>query len=416
MKREAWNKQILSWALYDWAGAGFSTAVMAVFFPVVFKQHWHAGAEASVSTFHLGLGNSLAGLLIALSAPVLGALADAGRFKKRFLLFFACLGVLATALLALVPQAAWGLALLLFMLAVVGYKGGNVFYDALLPGLCPPSDRDRVSLFGYAAGYLGGGLLFAMTVAAFLWPAFFGLTGFESSAKFTFLAAAAWWALFSVPLFKNVREPRPRAGKKRLGIGIALRQLGQTFREARKYRQVILFLLAFWFYIDGVGTVVAMAVDFGLSLGLGMPALVKALLITQFVAFPATLGYVYLAQFLGTRRAILAGLAVYLGVTVWGFRMSSEAEFYGLAAVVGLVQGGVQALSRSYYSRLIPPGKAAEFFAFYNVFGRFAAVLGPALMGIVALATGSARGSILSLAVFFLVGGLLLTRVETGRN
>jgi len=408
------NRKVVAWAFYDWANSAFATTVMAGFFPVFFKDYWSGGADASTSTFRLGTANSLSSAIIVLLAPVLGAIADAARRSKSFLMFFSALGALATGLLYLVPQGAWLAAAALYVLASLGFMGGNVFYDALLVGVAEESRRDRASALGYALGYLGGGLLFAVQVAMTLKPALFGLSGPAIAVRISFLMVAVWWALFSVPLFVAVEEPRLDARRPPPGRAMlsALIELKKTFHEVRTLRVAFLFLLAYWLYIDGVDTVIRMAVDYGMSIGLATKDLIAALLITQFVGFPAAIVFGRLGERLGAKRALFGAIFVYVIVTAWAAFMDSAREFYGLAAVVGLVQGGIQALSRSLYARLIPAQRANEFFGFYNMLGKFAAIIGPLLVGTVSLMTGSPRASMLAILILFVAGASLLARVD----
>ncbi|HQU14781.1 MAG: MFS transporter [Chromatiales bacterium 21-64-14] len=412
------DRTVLSWALYDWANSVFATTVMAGFFPVFFKEYWSAGASATVGTFRLGVANAGASVVILLLAPVLGAIADAGGARKRFLAFFATLGIVMSAGLYLVAHGAWVLAAVVYALAVIGYSGANVFYDALLVEVATPDHYHRVSALGYALGYLGGGLLLALNVVMVQRPAWFGLTDAAQAVRIAFPLVAVWWAVFSVPLLRNVREHRTRPMR---GAGHSVRrglkQLAETLRHVRRLRFVGQFLVAYWLYIDGVDTVVRMAVNYGLELGFHAGDLLLALLVTQFVGFPAAIVFGRLGQRWGPRASIFVAIGVYMLVLVWAARMRDTTDFYGIAVAIGLVQGGIQSLSRSLYARLIPPDKAAEFFGFYNMLGKFAAVLGPLLMGWVGWATGSPRLSILSLVSLFLAGGLALWFVdeEAGR-
>lgn len=414
------KRAVLSWALYDWANSAFVTTVVAGFFPVFFKEFYSAGADTAVSTARLGLANSLAGLTVALLAPLLGAVADQGAFKKLFLALFAGLGVAMACLLFVVPQGSWAMASFVFALAVVGFSGANIFYDSLLPVVASEERRHYVSSLGYALGYLGGGLLFALNVLMFLRPALFGLSDGSQAIRVSFLTVGLWWAAFSLPLLMFVREPANAAARAKSALAGGIRRLAGTLSSLRRHRQAFIFLLAYWCYIDGVDTIIRMAVDYGLSLGFPRSSLIIALLITQFVGFPSALAFGRLGSRIGAKRGIYLALAVYLAVTVWGAFMTRPAEFYVLAAVVGLVQGGIQALSRSFFAGLIPGGRSAEFFGFYNMVGKFAVVLGPALMGGVALALHSAglagslpaRFSIASVALFFIVGGIILSMVK----
>ncbi|MDZ7828193.1 MAG: MFS transporter [Halofilum sp. (in: g-proteobacteria)] len=404
-------RPVLAWAFYDWANSAYATVVLAGFFPLFFKQYWAAGLETTESTFWLGAANSASSLLIVLLAPLLGAAADRADARKRYLVRFALLGIVATATLWFVGEGAWGAAAALFALATVGFMGANVFYDALLVRVAEPSERDRVSALGYALGYLGGGILFAGCVALVLMPQTFGLADKGVAVRLSFLLTAAWWAGFSIPLLRSLHETPAR-----LPILPAIREgareLVQTIRHLRENRNAGLFLLAYWLYIDGVDTVVRMAVDYGMSIGFDANGLIIALLIVQFVGFPATLVFGRLAAPLGARGGIFLALAVYAGATTWASMMSAEWEFYGLAVIIGLVQGGVQALSRSFFSQLVPPERSGEFFGFYNMMGKFAAIIGPVLVGTIGWLTGDPRVGILSLLLLFGAGAFLLARVR----
>jgi UMF1 family MFS transporter len=400
---------VVAWAFYDWANSAFATTVMAGFFPVFFKEYWNAGVVATESTFRLGLLNGLGAAVVALLAPVLGAIADRSSSRVRMLMMVTLLGCAATAGLALVAQGHWVAASLLYMLASLGFWGGIVFNDSLLLHVTEPDEYDLVSGFGYALGYLGGGLLFAVNVFMTLQPQLFGLADAGEAVRASFVTVGVWWLIFALPCVLVVKE---RKAVRSVGAAEAVRQglreLRGTLAEVRKYRPVLWFLAAYFLYIDGVNTVIKMAVDYGLSLGFGPADLMKALLLTQFVAFPAALAFGWLGRRIGARRGIFLALTVYAGVTCYAYFIDSARDFYVLAVVVGLVQGGIQSLSRSYFGRLVPEGKSSEFFGFYNMMGKFAAVLGPLLMAITARLTGDSRLSILSILVLFIAGGTLL--------
>jgi UMF1 family MFS transporter len=404
------RRPVLSWAFYDWANSAFATTVMAGFFPVFFKQHWNAGVVATESTFRLGVTSGLASLIIAVLAPVLGAIADRSSSRVRLLLMSTVLGAAATGGLALVGQGHWVGAAALYVVASLGFWGGIVFNDSLLLHVAEPAEYDLVSGFGYAMGYLGGGLLFALNVFMTLQPATFGLADAAEAVRVSFVMTALWWIVFALPsvLFvKEKRSAKPVVGP-REAIRLGLAELRVTLGEIRKYRPVLWFLAAYWLYIDGVNTVIKMAVDYGLSLGFEASDLVAALLLTQFVAFPAALAFGWLGSRIGPRKGIFIALAVYGAATCFAYFIDSARDFYALAVTIGLVQGGVQSLSRSYYGRLVPEGKSSEFFGFYNMMGKFAAVLGPLLTGVVAYATGDSRLAILSILLLFIGGAALL--------
>lgn len=399
------------WALYDWANSAFATTVMAGFFPVFFSQYWSAGADPSMTTFRLGMANAAAGFVIAVLAPLLGAIADRGGRRKQLLLAFSVLGIATTFALFFVMQGQWLAAALLFALGTLGFNGAITFYDALLLDVARPADYDRVSAHGYALGYLGGGVLFAVNVAMVLKPAWFGLADATAAVRWSFVTVAVWWAVFMLPLLAYVREAPARQLAGRGGAWRAgWQELAGTLREVWRQPVLARFLLAYWLYIDGVNTIIKMAVNYGMSLGLASSDLLAALLLTQFVGFPAALAFGRLGDRIGARAGVLIGIAVYALLTVWAYFLDSALEFYLMAATLGLVQGGVQSLSRSLFGRMVPEGKSAEYFGFYNMVGKFGTVLGPALMGAVALATGSTRVSILALLVLFVGGGLLLAR------
>jgi UMF1 family MFS transporter len=384
---ESSKKTVWGWVMYDWANSAFATTVMAGFFPIFFKQYWSYGVDVNMSTAQLGFGNSLASLLVALMAPFLGAIADKGSAKKKFLLFFAYLGVLMTAGLFLIHKGQWGIAIFVYVMGVIGFSGANIFYDAILPGITAEDKIDYVSSLGFSMGYLGGGLLFLINVLMTLMPQRFGLPDAAAAVRVSFLSVAFWWGLFTLFTIAWVPEDKSPAKVKKGEsiIAAGIKQLVNTFKKVRHLKTVFLFLLAYWFYIDGVDTIIRMAVDYGLSLGFESNDLIVALLLVQFVGFPAALMFGKLGERWGVRKAVYLAIGIYMCITIWGTMMTRKEEFYVLAAVIGLVQGGIQALSRSYYSRLIPKNQAAEYYGFYNMLGKFAAIIGPTLIGIVGL-------------------------------
>ena len=405
------SRPIFAWALYDWANSVFATTVIAGFFPVFFKQYWSTGADAVTSTAQLGFANSIGSVFILIAAPILGAVADGGGSRKKYLGAFTALGIAASAGLWFVGQGDWSTAAIVYVLASVGFSGAMVFYDALIVTVSPPARYHEVSAFGYSLGYIGGGLLFAVNVAMTLSPGSFGLAGASEAVRLSFVMVAVWWFVFSIPLFRHVPEP-PRVGAAASAAAAGLRSLAKTLREYRTHRMASLFLLAYFFYIDGVHTIIRMAVDYGLSLGFPSDSLIIALLITQFVGFPAALAFGFAAARIGPKPALYFGVAVYVAVTVWAYFMTSVAEFYILAVVIGLVQGGVQAISRSLYARFVPAAQSGEFFGFFNMIGRFAAIVGPSLVAVTGLLTGSSRLGILSVVALLVIGMVLLSFVR----
>jgi len=406
-------KAVISWALYDWANSAFAVTVMAGFFPLFLKQYWSAGSDSAVSTFQLGAANSIGSLIIVVLAPILGAIGDRSGVRKKYLMFFTGMAIVMTGALPFVARGDWPAAIILYILALIGFSGGNIFYDSLIVNVASKEQLDRVSALGFGLGYLGGGLVFSICVLMTIWPEHFGLADATQAVRVSFGVAAGWWALFSLPLFFFFKEPiREQRSRGWSALKAGLQQLVSTFHRIRSLRVVFLFLIGYWFYIDGVGTIVRMAVDYGMGLGLDHKSLIMALLVTQFVGFPAAIAFGFLGERIGAKRGILIGIAIYAGVTSWSYFMTEVWEFYVLALVIGLVQGGVQSLSRSMYARIIPADKAGEFFGFYNMLGKFATVLGPILMGIVGLATGSPRMPILVILILFLIGAIFLYFVD----
>ncbi len=403
------NRPILAWALYDWANSVFAVVVLTTFFPLFFRDYWASGLGSTETTFYLGSANALASLVIVLAAPILGAIADQGALKKRLLILSAGIGIVATAGFFWIPRGEWLPAVTLFIVSTICWMSANVFYDALLLDVSDESRFDEVSAFGFALGYLGSGLVFAGCLWLTLHPRRFGLADATAAVQLSFLITSVWWALFTLPLILFVRE-RSRHRKKALAAAAVsgYRQFMTTFAEIRQLKPVLLFLAAYWLYIDGVDTIIRMAVDYGKAIGFDNTRLIEAVLITQFVAFPAALFFGWLGQRIGSRNAILIGITAYALMTLWAARMTHSWEFYALATGIGLFQGGIQSLSRAYYARIIPADKAAEFFGFYNMLGKFAAIFGPMLVGTVGMVSGDARLGLLSLLILFIAGGGLL--------
>jgi len=418
-------REIRGWCLYDWASSAFVTTVAAALFPPFFRSlATTAGVANATATAYWGYANAIAVLLVALGGPILGAAADHTGGLKRFIAAFAVPGMLATGALALLGDSSWLAAAMLFITAAVGFEGANVFYDALLPHVARGADIDRISSRGYALGYLGGGCLLVLNALWVTKPDLLGLPGTGAAVRLSFVTVAVWWGVFSVPFFRNVSEPpgerrvTPPAAGSSPTILAAWARLRMTCRQIGRYRQLVTFLAAFWIYNDGIGTIIKMATAYGDEIGLRLADMVAALIITQFVGIPCALFFGRLANRIGAKRAIQLALGVYLLISLGGYFMRTAAHFYALAIAVGIVQGGAQALSRSLFGAMVPRHKSAEFYGFYTTSARFAGVAGPLLFGVVSGLTGASRLSVALLAVFFLVGALLLSKVdvEAGRR
>lgn len=400
--------------MYDWANSTFATTVMAGFFPVFFKEFWSHGTDPTLTTARLGTAISIGSFIMALLSPSLGALADKKGYKKLFCFLFMLLGIAGSAMMTWIPQGFWFVALVAYALSNIGFNASCMFYDGLLPSVAPGKEADHASSLGYGLGYLGGGVLFALNVGMYLSPSTFFLRDQVQAVQISFLTVAVWWGLFSIPLFKNVPEPlalHPDISFLQATYDSVLK-LKQTLKAMMKEKNTFIFLLAYWLYIDGVFTVMTMAVDFGISMGLPVASLISALLIVQFIGFPFALIFSLFSKKWGCRVPILVSVAVY-GITVIGATyMSAPRHFVYLAIVIGIVQGGVQALSRSLFSRMVPAGESGEYFGLFNLIGKFASVLGPILVGWGAYLSGDPRKGLLGLLVLFIVGGILLWNVR----
>jgi len=404
------NKSILGWAFYDWANSVFATVVIAGFFPIVFKSYWASTLTDTESTFWLGSANAFASLVVVLIAPFLGGVGDKFNLRKPLLISFMLLGSLTTAAFYFSLQGDWELVLFLYIVATIGFMSANIFYDALLVHVGEKSEIDKISGFGYGLGYLGGGIALAMCVYVSQNSRELGFSQTIDAVLLCFLLVAVWWLVFSVPLMLWTKDEKVTT--ENLQSKSVFKNTIETFKSVFSNPQTRLFLIAYWIYIDGVDTIVRMAVDYGMALGFDTGDLIQALLITQFVGFPAAIIYAYLGHKVGVKKSIMAGIGIYVLITWIGYGMNSAQDFYLLAIMIGLVQGGVQAMSRSFFTRMIPDGQAAEYFGIYNMLGKSAAIIGPLLMGGVALLTENHRYSILSVMILFVVGALVLSRVR----
>ncbi len=394
-----WSKSSLSWAVYDWGNSAFATVVLSGIFPIFYRDQWAQDMSEGDISLSLGLINSASGLLLMLCAPLLGAIADASHIKKPLVVICAVLGAVLTALFAFVPSGEWQFAAVCYVLAVFFFMAGNISYDALLVDVCAPRDYERVSAAGFAIGYLGGGVLLAFIVWMILNASSFATSEYDMM-RIGFILVGCWWVIFTWPLFRYVREKRKDRGNIRQGI----RRFMETIRLVRAYPVAGWFLLAYWLYIDAVDTVIRMAVNYGQVIGFTSTDLIAALLLVQFVGFPATLVYGRLAERFGSGPLIVAGVLGYVVVCLWGAVIDSLLDFYLLAVLVALLQGGLQAQSRAFYAHLIPAQNAGQFFGLYNLLGRFAVVIGPLILGVVGSVSGDLRIGLASVSVLLVLG------------
>ena len=407
------KKKVISWTLYDWANSAFATTVMAGFFPIFFEKYWSNPELVDQSTFYLGLSNSIGSLIVAAMAPFLGAISDTGSTKKKFLFTFAFLGILSTSLLWFVEQGDWQLAAILYAIGAIGFASGNVFYDSLLPSVAKQNEYDLVSSLGYSFGYLGGGILFIINILMYQNPGWFGISDGTTAIRLSFVTVGVWWSIFSIPIFLFVPENKTvdniSFGK---AISLGWFQLKTTFKEIKQMKVIGLFLFSYWLYMDGVDTIIRMAGKIALSMGFEASDMLMVLIIVQLIGFPAGLAFNWFASKITPKNAVMVAIIFYTLGTGSAYFMTSKLHFYIVAGIIGLFQGGIQAISRSLFARLVPKGKEGEFFGFYNMLGKFSAVVGPILLGTVTLLTGNARLGLFALVVLFFGGGILLYKVD----
>jgi MFS transporter, UMF1 family len=409
--------ELRAWAMYDWAITSMWAVVVSTIFPIYFQTVLSGDLPDHIATRNFAWATMMGIALVAVIAPIMGAITDRLPIKKLLLAVFTAIGVVASVSLYFVSEGDWFSALAVFVLINVGANGSTIFYDALLPHIATNKEIDRVSTGGFAVGYLGAGLLLTFCLLLIQQPSWFGME--EDSTlpvRLSFVGVGIWWALFAIPIFRRVPEPLPKLDPDEVPTGSALNQalnrLVRTMRELRSYRNAFLMLLAYFIYGDGIGTIIRMAAIYGAELGIERGALIGAVVMVQFVGVPFTFLFGDLAGRLGTKRAIYVGLFIYTIVSVLGYFMTNAVHFFILAFLVGMAQGGVQALSRSFFAGMIPQYKAGEFFGFYGVIDKFAGIMGPTVMAVVITLTGSSRLGILSIILFFVVGSVLLYFVD----
>lgn len=414
------RRELRSWALYDVANSAWMTTILQLFSPAFFVPFAASRLPPEVARSRFAFGTSLAILAVGFLGPWLGALADLKGRKKAYLGAFLALGAVLTASLYFVREGAWPLALALYAVGNVAVTSSLAFYNALLPGIAAPDEIDRVSTAGFALGYLGGGLLFALNGWMMASPVTFGLASSYEAFRVSCVMVALWWILFSIPLFRDVKEPPPRlepGERADEGAGrIALRRLAETFRELRGHQDAMWMLLAFLVYNDAVNTIIRMGTTFGDEIGLPLGQVFLAVLMIQFVSIPFAFGFGLLADRIGAKRSIYLALAVFVGISVAAYWLRTIGQFFVFAFAVAMVMGGIQALSRSLFAVLIPRHKAGEMFGFFGVFDRFGGTMGIFLFGVMLSLTGSSRSAILALVVLFALGAFLLSRVDVDRG
>ncbi len=412
MDDKQYKKIINAWSMYDWANSAFATTIMAAVLPIYYRAIAEPTLTGNQITSYWAYTNSIALLLIAIISPILGAMADFKGQKKRFLTIFALIGIIATAFMFFITTGDWLLASSLFILGNIGFAGANIFYDSLLPHIAKKDDIDQISTRGYAMGYVGGGILLAINLAMIMFAPDH-LTALMT--RISLASVAVWWLVFTIPLWRRIAEPPRKVFKEEIGVNpikAGFKRLGETFKEIRKYGDLFKFLVAFWLYNDGIGTIIKMATTYGDEIGIESNSLIMVLLIVQFVGIPFSFAFGWLAKKIGTKKSIYLSLGIYSLISIGGYFLSNATHFLILGFAVAMVQGGAQALSRSLYGRMVPKAQSAEFFSFFSVSGKFAGIFGPLIFGLVSQLFNNSRLGIISLIVFFITGGLMLTRVD----
>lgn len=407
-----YKKAEKSWMMYDLANSAYFLIISTAIFPIYYKSvAADAGISSANSTAYLGYTISISTFILAMLSPILGTIADYKGMKQKFFKFFFMMGALSTLALLFVPSDNWWLLLIIYTLTSIGARGANVFYDAYLVDVTEKKQMDDISAKGFALGYIGSVIPFviSITIIILAQKEVIALSA-TTASRIAFLITAVWWIIFTIPLIKNVKQKHWVEREPRIVVS-SFKRLGQTFKEIKQYRTIFLFLLAYFFYIDGVGTIISMSTAYGTDLGLGSTDLIIALLAVQIVAAPFSVLFGRLARKFGSKKMIYAGILIYMIVCIYAMFLQTIVDFWILAMLVATSQGGIQALSRSYFAKMVPKEKSNEFFGFYNIFGRFAAVSGPFLVGITTQLTGSSAIGVFSLVILFVIGLIILTRI-----
>jgi len=410
--------ELRAWAMYDWANSAMVTTIMSAVFPIYYTTVAGQGLTEAAASGRLALCNNIAKFIPAVLSPILGAIADQRANRKRMLGASMGLGAAAVAGMWFIQAGDIALASWLFVISSVAVSISFVFYESMLPHIAADDEIDRVSTAGYALGYVGGGLLLAINLVWISRPHWFGFADAGVASRASFVSVAIWWLVFSIPLLRRVPEPPAAPGHERENsLAAPFIALGRTLRElVTTYRQTLLMILAFFIYNDGIMTIITMAASYGATLGFRTEVMIASLLLVQFIGIPFAFAFGILADWIGAKASVLAGLAVYVGITVFGFFMKTEAHFLTLAVLVAMVQGGTQALSRSMFARMVPKHKTGEFFGFFSVFNRFGGMMGTGMFALMALVTNQTRWAIMSVALFFVVGAALLALVNVSEG
>lgn len=405
------TKKEKSWILYDWANSAFALTIMSTILPIYFTNMvGEVGLSKELATSYWGYTNSIASLIVACLSPLMGGLADYMGMKKKFFTVFSMLGVVFTGLLAFIPYGMWMPLMITYVISLIGFSLSNVFYDSFITDITIESKMDVISSLGFAFGYIGSTIPFILCMGLIM-----GVQkgviplGMVLTTKISFVITAIWWFVFTLPMLKNVEQVHGKPYVK-FKPSETFNKYRESFKRIKKNKKAVIFLCAYFFYIDGVDTIIRMAASFGTTLGIDSTTLLVILLVTQFVAFPFAIIYGKLTSIFRAKIMLIVGIIIYMIICVFAFFMTSAREFWILSMLVASSQGGIQALSRSYFAKIIPKENSNEYFGFYNIFGKFAAIMGPALVGIITQLTGNVKNGVLSLIMLFGIGLILLVK------
>lgn len=408
--KNKFTKKELSWIAYDWANSAYSMAVTSTILPIFYTSVAAKNLSAVEKQYYWGISNTVATILVALLAPILGTIADYKGFKKKFFSAFLAIGLLSTAALSLVREDNYIFCLSIYVISVLGFSGSNLFYDSFLTDATTEDRYDKVSTYGYAFGYIGSCIPFVISIAIIMKAEMLGLTTLLAT-QISFLITAAWWLIFSIPILKNV-DQQYYVEQEKNPIRSSIRRLADTLKKINLYRNVVIFLIAYFFYIDGVHTIISMATVYASGIGISSNTLMIALLLVQVIAFPAAIIFGHVINKVSAKALLAVAISVYILITYIGYRMTTPFHFWLLAILVATQQGGIQAISRSSFSKLIPKENSAEFFGFFSIFGKFSAALGPMIIGGVGYLTNNTRIGVLSLIPLFVLGLVFLMKVD----
>ena len=411
MSNSKLSKEVKAWISYDLGNSAFATTVVAAFFPIFYNQFWASNIDSVLSAEYLSWTLVISNVALLFTAPLIGAVTDISKTTKKLFISMVLISIICVGLLFFVEAGSWIYALVFFGIANYFFSASNVLYDKILVQITSPDLFSKISGYGYAWGYFGGGLLFLINALMSLNPELFGLSSQADAIRWSFITVSIWWSIFLLPLSITYKEKEIQSSKKVLSRSLG--NIFSTLKSIPEYKNVFIFLIAFFLFIDGVHTVMALASTFALNLGLDTSSIIIALILVQFIAFPSTLMWSYIAEKRGDKLVINISIVIYIAIILFSFSLSNATEFYILASLVGFVQGGIQGSSRSLFAKLIPPEKAGEFFGIFNTFGKAGAFMGPALVGIFLAIFKNTIVMLLPILILFVLGLIVLYFVDT---